>query len=311
MRILVTGGAGFIGSNLVEELLGRGHEVRILDNFSTGLRANIAPFIDDIELVEGDLQSYERVHHAVRGVEVVFHQGALPSVPRSIQDPLTTNAVNITGTLNVLLASRDSKVARVVYASSSSVYGETEILPKTESMALAPLAPYAVAKLSGEYYCQAFSRVYPIETVCLRYFNVFGPRQDPTSQYSAVIPNFIRKMLDGTRPTIFGDGEQSRDFTPVANVVEANILAATADDVSGETFNIACGAASTLNELVGSLNEILGTAIEPVYAGARLGEIRHSLADVSKAERMLGYAPRFDFKEGLRRTVEWYRARAE
>lgn len=310
MHVLVTGGAGFIGSNIVEELLLQGHSVRVLDNFATGLRANIAPFTDDIELIEGDVQSYERVHNAVRGVEVVLHQGALPSVPRSIQDPLTTNAVNITGTLNVLLASRDSDVRRVVYASSSSVYGESETLPKHEGMALEPLAPYAVAKLSGEYYCQAFARVYPIETVCLRYFNVFGPRQDPTSQYSAVIPNFIGKMLAGRQPTIHGDGTQSRDFTYVANIVDANIRAATAEDVCGEVFNVACGSAATLNQLVDELNTIIGTNIAPVYAERRLGDIRHSLADISKAKKMFDYEPTVGFSEGLRRTVMWYRERS-
>ncbi|RJQ54944.1 MAG: SDR family oxidoreductase [Actinobacteria bacterium] len=309
MRVLVTGGAGFIGSNIVEELLKQGHEVRVLDNFSTGRRSNIADFLDDIDLIEGDLQSYERVHNAVRGVEVVLHQGALPSVPRSIQDPLTTNAVNITGTLNVLLASRDSGVRRVVYASSSSVYGESKTLPKREDMPLAPLAPYAVAKLSGEHYCQAFSRVYPIETVCLRYFNVFGLRQDPSSQYSAVIPSFIRSLLVEQRPTIYGDGEQARDFTYVGNVVDANIRAAMTDGISGEVFNIACGASLSLNQLVLELNEILGSKIKPIYEKERLGDIRRSMADVSKAKRLLGYSPGVDVAQGLALTVEWFRDR--
>ncbi|RJQ52958.1 MAG: SDR family oxidoreductase [Actinobacteria bacterium] len=306
MRVLVTGGAGFIGSNLVQRLLEQGHSVRVLDNFATGLRSNLISFEKEIELVEGDLRSYERVHNGVRGVDVVLHQGALPSVPRSIQDPLTTNSVNINGTLNVLLASRDEGVKRVVYASSSSVYGESRELPKRESMVLAPLAPYAVAKLAGEFYCQAFSRVYPIETVCLRYFNVFGPRQDPRSQYSAVLPKFIDRMRDGARPVIFGDGEQSRDFTYVGNVVDANLLAMEADGVSGEIFNIATGKAVTLNSVVEELNKMLGAAIQPEYEPSRVGDIRHSLADVSKAERMLGYQPRVSFKEGLAETLRWH-----
>lgn len=310
MKVLVTGGAGFIGSNMVEALLRQGHDVRVLDNFSTGMRANIGRFIREIDLVEGDLQSYERAHNAVRGVEVVLHQGALPSVPRSVQDPLTTNAVNITGTLNVLLASRDEGVRRVVYASSSSVYGESDALPKHEAMAPKPLAPYAVSKLAGENYCQAFSRVYPIETVCLRYFNVFGPRQDPASQYAAVIPSFIGKMMTGNRPIVFGDGSQTRDFTYVANVVEANIRAAEAESVSGQVFNIACGRAIKISELVRELNGILQTDTEPIFAPSRLGEIRHSLADTTKAQSMLGYTPRVSFANGLRSTVDWCREQA-
>ncbi|RJQ52685.1 MAG: SDR family oxidoreductase [Actinobacteria bacterium] len=308
-RYLVTGGAGFIGSNIVEELLRRGDSVRVLDNFSTGFRSNLNGMLQDIDLIEGDLRSYERVHNAVRGVEVVLHQGALPSVPRSIQDPLTTNAVNITGTLNVLLASRDEDVRRVVYASSSSVYGESVTLPKLEDMPLAPLAPYAVAKLGGEAYCQAFSRVYPLETVCLRYFNVFGPRQDPGSQYSAVIPKFVTRMLEGKAPVIYGDGEQSRDFTYVENVVSANILAASVDGVSGESFNVGCGTAVSLNETVDILNDILATSITPVYAPPREGEIRDSLADIRKADTLLGYEVKCDFHSGMRSVVDWYRRR--
>ena len=250
MRALVTGGAGFIGSQLAGELCARGHEVRVLDNFSTGHRANLAALPADPELVEGDIQSYERVHNAVQGCEVVFHQAALPSVPRSVQDPLTSNAANVIGTLNVLLAARDSGVRRVVYASSSSVYGATETLPKREDLPAVPISPYAVAKLAGEGYCRSFSQVYGLETVALRYFNVFGPRQDPLSQYAAVIPNFITACLDGRPPKVYGDGEQSRDFTFVGDVVRANLLAGEAEGVSGQAFNIAAGNRITINDLV-------------------------------------------------------------
>ena len=248
MRALVTGGAGFIGSNLAHALLAQGHEVRLLDNFSTGHRSNLEPL--DAELVEGDLRSYERVAAAVGGVEVVFHQGALPSVPRSIQDPLTSTAVNVEGTLNVLLAARDAGVRRVVFASSSSVYGDAEGMPRRESQAVAPLAPYAVSKFAAEQYCMVANRVYGVETVALRYFNVFGERQDPLSGYAAVIPKFIRMMLDGRPPTIFGDGETSRDFTHVENVVEANLAAAVEAGAAGRVMNIAVGRAHTLNELM-------------------------------------------------------------
>src|SRR4051794_8569981 len=241
MRALVTGGGGFIGSHIAERLLHDGHDVRILDNFATGRRENLLALGSEIEIVEGDIQSYERAHNAVRGCDVVFHQAALPSVPRSVQDPLTTNASNVIGTLNILLAARDSGVRRVVFASSSSVYGATPGLPKDESLPALPISPYAVAKLAGEGYCRSFTEVYGLETIALRYFNVFGPRQDPQSQYAAVIPNFITLALRGQTPTIFGDGEQSRDFTFVENVVEANLLAMEAADVAGRAYNIACG----------------------------------------------------------------------
>src|SRR3954447_19276914 len=249
-RVLVTGGGGFIGSNLVERLLGDGLRVRVLDNFATGHRDNLAGALDEIELLEGDIQSYERVHNAVRGCELVFHLAALPSVPRSIQDPLTSNASNVTGTLNVLLAARDEDVRRVVFASSSSTYGANKELPKRETMASMPIAPYAVSKLAAEGYCRAFFNVYGLETVALRYFNVFGPRQDPQSQYSAVIPKFITAVLDGEPPTIHGDGKQSRDFTYIDNAVDANLLAARAEGVAGEAFNVACGDRVSLNDLV-------------------------------------------------------------
>jgi UDP-N-acetylglucosamine/UDP-N-acetyl-alpha-D-glucosaminouronate 4-epimerase len=303
LKALVTGGAGFIGSNLARSLLERGHQVRVLDNFSTGHRSNLRDL--EVELVEGDLRSYERVATAVRGVEVVFHQGALPSVPRSIQDPLTTSAVNVEGTLNVLLAARDAGARRVVFASSSSVYGDAPGMPRQESQPLAPLAPYAVAKLAAEQYCVVASRVHGLETVALRYFNVFGERQDPLSGYAAVIPKFIRLMLDGRRPTIFGDGETSRDFTHVENVVEATLAAADAPAAAGRVMNVAFGNSHTLNELVAILKEMLGVEVEPEYAEHRPGDVAESLADISLARELIGYEPRVDFEQGLRRTIDW------
>jgi nucleoside-diphosphate-sugar epimerase len=308
-KVLVTGGGGFIGSNLVDRLLQDGYTVRVLDNFATGHRHNLETSLDAIELIEGDLQSYERVHNAIRDCELVFHQGALPSVPRSIQDPLTSNAVNITGTLNVLLAARDAGVRRVVYASSSSVYGASEALPKREDHRPVPIAPYAVSKLAGEGHCRSFWHVYGLETVALRYFNVFGPRQDPASQYSAVIPMFITAFLDGQRPTIYGDGEQSRDFTYIENVLEATLLAARADGVAGETFNVASGERISLNTLIAELRKLTGKEIEPIYADPRPGDVRHSLADISKVRDALGYEPRTDALEGLRRVFTWYGTR--
>ena len=308
-RVLVSGGGGFIGSNLVERLVRDGRRVRVLDNFATGHRDNLADVLDEIELLEGDIQSYERVHNAVRGCEVVFHQAALPSVPRSIQDPLTSNASNVIGTLNVLLAARDEGVRRVVFASSSSVYGANPELPKREEMATIPIAPYAVSKLAAEGYCRAFFNVYGLETVALRYFNVFGARQDPLSQYAAVIPRFVVSILNGARPVIYGDGEQSRDFTYIDNAVDANLLAARAEDVGGETFNIACGERITLNRLVTELRAVSSAEFDPVYAEARPGDVRHSLADISHADEKLGYEPNIDFHEGLRRTYANYRER--
>jgi nucleoside-diphosphate-sugar epimerase len=308
-KVLVTGGGGFIGSNLVDRLLHDGYAVRVLDNFATGHRHNLETSLDAIELIEGDLQSYERVHNAIRDCELVFHQGALPSVPRSVQDPLTSNAVNITGTLNVLLAARDAGVRRVVYASSSSVYGASEQLPKREDHRPVPIAPYAVSKLAGEGHCRSFWHVYGLETVALRYFNVFGPRQDPASQYSAVIPMFITAFLDGQRPTIHGDGEQSRDFTYIDNVLEATLLAGQVDGVAGETFNVASGERISLNTLIAELRELTGKEIEPTYTDPRPGDVRHSLADVSKAREALGYEPAVNAREGLRRVFSWYEER--
>lgn len=278
--------------------------MRVLDNFATGNRENLRHLRDAIELVEGDIQSYERVHNAVAGTDLVFHQAALPSVPRSIADPLTSNASNVIGTLNVLLAARDSDVRRVVYASSSSVYGANPELPKHEGMATKPISPYATAKQAAESYCRSFSLVYELETVALRYFNVFGPRQDPLSEYAAVIPNFITAFLEETPPMINGDGEQSRDFTYIENVVDANLLAGEAEGVSGEAFNVACGERISLNRLVEEVRTALGSRLEPVHREPRPGDVRHSLADVSKAREQLGYQPKVDFGEGLRRTIE-------
>jgi nucleoside-diphosphate-sugar epimerase len=303
VRILVTGGAGFIGSHLVERLLGDGHDVRILDSFATGRRDNIA-LLDGAELVEGDVRSYERAHTAVRGCDLVLHQAALPSVPRSIQDPLTSAAVNTTGTLNVLLAARDAGVRRVVFASSSSVYGASQALPKVETMPTAPISPYAVSKLAAEGYCRAFSEVYDLECVALRYFNVFGPRQDPNSQYAAVIPRFITAVRDGRRPTVFGDGTHSRDFTYIDNVVDANLLALTADGAAGEVFNVACGERYTLNELLATVGEAVGEAVDAEHLPNRPGDVAHSQADIAKARRILGFEPRIGFVDGVRRTVE-------
>jgi UDP-glucose 4-epimerase len=303
MIALVTGGAGFIGSNLVRALLARGDEVRVLDNFSTGHASNLDGL--DVELVEGDLRSYERVATAVAGAEVVFHQAALPSVPRSIQDPLTSNAVNVEGTLNVLLAARDHQARRVVVASSSSVYGDAPGMPRQEDQALSPLAPYAVSKLASERYALVASRVYGVETVALRYFNVFGEYQDPLSGYAAVIPKFIHLMLRGEAPTIFGDGLTSRDFTHIENVVQANLAAAQEPAVVGLPVNVAMGESHTLLDLIAALNDLLGTEFAPHHADPRPGDVPESLADVSRARELLGYEPTVDFLTGLRRTVDF------
>ena len=305
-NFLVTGGAGFIGSNIVHELLKRKHNVRVLDNFSTGRRGNLADLEGRIELLEGDLRSYHIVGDAVRGMDYVLHQGALPSVPRSIADPITSLEVNVNGTLHILDAALSAGVKRVIYASSSSIYGNSPALPKTEDMMPDPKSPYATSKLASEHYCRVFTEIYGLETVCLRYFNVFGPQQDPTSQYSAVIPKFIRSLREGTQPTIYGDGTQSRDFTYVANIVAANLLACTASEITGETLNIACGQRHTLLDLVAALNEIMGTDIKPLFAEPRLGDVMHSHASIEKARAKLGYATSVDFREGLARTVAFY-----
>jgi nucleoside-diphosphate-sugar epimerase len=309
VKALVTGGAGFIGSHVTERLLHEGYDVRVLDNFSTGRRENLVEIAGDVELVEGDIQSYERAHAAVRGCDLVVHQAALPSVPRSVQDPLTSNASNVIGTLNVLLAARDSDVGRVIYASSSSVYGSDETLPKSEDLPTAPISPYAVAKLAGEGYCRSFWHVYGLETVALRYFNVFGPRQDPLSQYSAVIPSFIDAFLSDRVPTVYGDGSQTRDFTYVANVVDGTLLALGAQGVPGKVFNIACGERVSVNRLIEELWKLTGKEVEPRYEEARRGEVIHSHADVSRAERELDYRPTFSLAEGLRLTTEYFESR--
>ncbi len=306
---LVTGGAGFIGSNIVEDLLRRGEKVRVLDNFSTGKRDNIEPFLSAIELIEGDVRSYHIVREAADGMDYVLHQAALPSVPRSIRDPITSNEVNVVGTLNILHAAKDANVKRVVFASSSSIYGETPELPKHEGMMLSPLSPYAVSKLAAEKYCTVFTKVYGLETVALRYFNVFGPRQDPASQYSAVIPKFITAILNDRRPVIYGDGEQSRDFTFVSNVVIGNILAATTPSVSGIAVNCACHEQITLNYLVQKINELAGKNVQPEYSKSKKGDIKHSFAAIEAAKKYLNYSPRVYFDDGLKKTVDWYRSR--
>jgi nucleoside-diphosphate-sugar epimerase len=302
-RVLVTGGAGFIGSHLAERLCREGHRLRVLDNFATGRRESLASIHDEVELVEGDVRSYEQVHRCVRDCELVFHQAALPSVPRSVQDPVTSHESNATGTLNVLLAARDEGVRRVIFASSSSVYGANRELPSREETPALPIAPYAVAKLAAENYCRAFSEVYGLETVSLRYFNVFGPRQDPLSEYAAVVPRFSTAMLDGRPAVVYGDGEQSRDFTYIDNAVEANLLAATAPGVDGQVFNIACGEAISLNTLLEELRGVTGSEVDAVHEAPRRGELRHSLADISRARATLGYEPGVSFREGLSRTV--------
>ena len=304
---LVTGGAGFIGSHLVETLVNRGEKVRVLDNLMTGKYENIANFEDRIEFILGDIRDFNVLGKAVDGVDTIFHEAAIPSVPRSVEDPQLNHDSNVNGTFNVLLAARDAGVRRVVYAASSSAYGEIGTGEKKEDQLPSPLSPYAVAKLVGEYYCQVFTRVYGLETVSLRYFNVFGPRQDPSSPYSGVISKFVTTLLNGDRPMIFGDGEQSRDFTYVANVVDANIRAAESADAVGEVINLGVNQRTTLNQLLSELQKIIGTNIAPQYEPPRAGDIRHSLADISRAEKLLGFKPLIGLEEGLKATVDWYR----
>ena len=304
---LITGGAGFIGSNLCDELLKRGKKVRVIDNLSTGKMENLSKVIKEIEFIQGDLRNIDDLRKAVKGVDTVFHIGAIPSVTRSVKDPITSNEANVDGTLNLLVASKEAGVRRLVYSGSSSAYGDKIELLKSEELSPAPLSPYAVSKLTGEYYCSVFSKLYGIETVVLRYFNVFGPRQDPSSPYSGVISIFIRQMISGEKPTVYGDGEQSRDFTFVKNVVNANIAASEKPGISGSLINVACGMRITLNELINELNIILGTNLQPIYFEPRAGDIKHSLADISRANKLLDYSPEVSFSDGLNKTVEWYR----
>jgi UDP-glucose 4-epimerase len=301
MRALVTGGGGFIGHHLARRLLEDGYEVRVLDNFSSGRRERLHGL--EVALVEGDLRSYERAHAAVRGVDLVFHLGALPSVPRSVQDPLTTGAVNVEGTLNVLLAARDEGVKRVVFASSSSVYGASEKLPKSEDDQPFPLSPYGVSKLAAEHYCHAFTQVYALETVSLRLFNVFGPGQDPLSQYAAVVPRFISALAGGTRPVVYGDGLQTRDFTYVADVIEAFVRAGTSDVGGGDVFNVCAGTETTLLDLIAILNDFFGSAVEPRFEPARPGEVRRSCGDRRKAAGSLGWEPQWALATALQECI--------
>src|SRR5215216_1550442 len=306
-QYLVTGGAGFIGSHLAEELARRGERVRVVDNLSTGKRQNLA-HISDVVFMEGDLPDAEVARRAVDGVDYVLHQAAIPSVPRSVKDPITSNRANIDASLNLLVAARDAGVRRVVYAGSSSAYGNTATLPKVETMGTAPLSPYALQKLVAEQYCQMFTQLYGLETVTIRYFNVFGPRQDPSSPYSGVISVFIRALLDGQRPTIYGDGGQTRDFTYIANVVDGVLRACDAKGASGEVINVATGGRISLNELFAAVRKVTGASVEPIYAETRTGDVRDSQADIGKARRILGYEPTVAFQQGLEKTVEWFRA---
>jgi len=310
MRALVTGGAGFIGSHVVEALLGRGYAVRVLDSFATGRRENLAAVADEIELVESDIRSYDRVRAAAQGCDVVVHEAALPSVVRSVEDPVATTQVNVIGTLNVLLAARDADVGRLVLGSSSSVYGNGSVLPRTEDVPPEPVSPYAVSKLAAEGYCRSFVDLDGLDAVVLRYFNVLGARQDARAEYVAVIPRFITACLAGDRPTLFGDGEQSRDFTYVEDAAEATVLAVTAGPASGRVLNVAAGRATTLNELVDALQEATGRVIDPVIRPARPGEVRHSVASIEEARRVLGFEPSTGFAEGLARTVDYFANRS-
>ncbi|MGB7573725.1 MAG: SDR family oxidoreductase [Thermodesulfobacteriota bacterium] len=308
-KVLVTGGAGFIGSNLTEALLQRGHLVRVLDDFSTGKKENLVfdKAYPSLEIIKGDIRDLRTCQKAAERMEYVFHQGALPSVQRSVEDPETSNAVNVGGTLNILLAAREKGVKRVMYAASSSIYGDTPTLPKHEEMPPNPLSPYALQKYIGEQYCRLFYQLYGLETISLRYFNIFGPKQDPNSLYSAVIPKFIDALLQGRPPIIFGDGEQSRDFTYIENVVEANLLAMSAEHLHGEAINIACGNRISLNQLLNVLKEILGSKQSPIYQDPRKGDVKHSLADIRRGKEIINYEPKVGIETGLKKTAEFFR----
>lgn len=307
-KYLITGGAGFIGSNIAKKLIENGQSVRILDNLSTGKIKNLDGLLDKVEFIEGDFTDLDIARNAVKGVDYVLHQGAIPSVPRSVDDPIKTNNANILGTLNMLVASRDEKVKRFVYAASSSAYGDSVIMPKVETMNTLPKSPYAIQKLAGEQYCVNFYKMYGLPTICLRYFNVFGPNQDPESVYSAVIPLFIKKILKDETPAINGDGETSRDFTYVDNNVDANLKACLAGEESfGQVINIACGIETSLNELVEKINKSLSKKIKPTYNPERAGDVKHSLADITKAKKLISYEPIVSFDEGLEKTIEFYK----
>ena len=306
-RFLVTGGAGFIGSNICRKLVSQGCFVRVLDNLLTGKRTNLADIIDKIEFIEADMGDEATARSAVEGIDVILHQGALPSVPRSVADPAATHKHCLDATFTLLLAARDGGIKRFVYAGSSSVYGDSPTLPKVETMPPAPLSPYAAAKLGGEYYCSVFYKVFGLETISLRYFNVFGPYQDPRSQYAAAIPAFVTAILKDRPPTVFGDGQQSRDFSYVDNVVNANLLAARVEHTAGEVLNISCGQVVTVNETIDTINKLTGKNIKPIYTDPRAGDVKHSLADISLAKKIIGYKPTVPFNEGLRQAIEWYR----
>jgi len=306
-KFLVTGGAGFIGSNICKRLVSEGCFVRVLDNLLTGKKSNLADVLDKIEFVEADMGDSQIAQSAMKDIDVVLHQGALPSVPRSVDDPDATHRHCVDATFTLLLAARDTGVKRFVYAASSSAYGDTPTLPKVETMLTDPLSPYAAAKLVGEYYCSVFSKVFGLETISLRYFNVFGPHQDPTSQYAAAIPAFVTAILKDQSPTVYGDGEQSRDFTYIDNVVHANLLSARAKQTAGEVVNIACGEAITVNAIIDMINQIVGKDVQPIYADPRPGDVKHSLADITRAENLIGFKPVVSFNEGLQKAIEWYR----
>lgn len=306
-KFLVTGGAGFIGSNICTKLVSQGCFVRVIDNLLTGKKSNIAGIADKIEFIEADMGNADAARAAMKGIDVVLHEGALPSVPRSVDDPAATHRHCVDATFTLLMAARDAKIKRFVYAASSSAYGDTPTLPKVETMPVNPLSPYAAAKLMCEYYCSVFYKVFGLETISLRYFNVFGPHQDPTSQYAAAIPAFVTSILKDKPPTIYGDGEQSRDFTYVDNVVEANLLAARAKQTKGEVINIACGEAITVNAIIDMINKIVGKNVKPTYLPSRKGDVKHSLADITQAKKLIGFKPVVSFKDGLKKAIEWYR----
>ncbi|MBN1974491.1 MAG: SDR family oxidoreductase [Sedimentisphaerales bacterium] len=306
-KFLVTGGAGFIGSNIAKKLVSQKCFVRVIDNLLTGKKSNLAEIIDKIEFIEADMGDEQAARAAMKDIDVVFHEGALPSVPRSVDDPALTHRHCIDATFTLLLAARDAGIKRFVYAASSSAYGDTPTLPKVETMCPSPLSPYAVGKLVGEHYCSVFSHVYGLETIALRYFNVFGPQQDPKSQYAAAIPAFVTAILKDQSPTIYGDGEQSRDFTYIDNVVEANLLAARAKKTCGQVINIACGEAVTVNQIIEMINKSLGKNVKPIYVTERPGDVKHSLADITAAKKLIGFKPIVSFEQGLKTAIEWYR----